>query len=86
MPKLAALATNILLTLSVSTDTQAYSVDFTPSGASTMPALLQFDEGRGPSAARDVINQDHLQPPTAVEQTEQTPAQSGERHAAKDDF
>ncbi len=85
MPTLSTLATSILLTLSVSSPTLAYSGDFAADGISTMPVLMQFDEGRGRVSARGTA-QDHLPAPTAPEQGTQSRVQSSDGQVKSGDF
>ena len=86
MPKLFALTTGILLTLGVSAATLAYSGDFAVSGATTMPALMQFDAGHGAAMAIEVPSQDHSKAASGDDQSVQTEVRPDERQTATDEF
>ena len=86
MSKLFTLATSVLLTLGVSSTTLAYNGDFVVSGATTMPALLQFDAGHGAAMVVEVPSQGRLKAATGDDQSVQTEARPDERQAATDEF
>ena len=86
MSKLFNLATSVLLTLGVSGATLAYNGDFVVSGATTMPALLQFDEAHGAATAIEAARQDGFEPASRDEPSAHTQPRPDERQAATDEF
>lgn len=86
MPKLTTLATSIFLTLLASNMALAYSSDVAPSGANTIPVLLQFEARHNPATTPRVPNPDHRQPPATSGSAVLSHTKPGERLAQKDDF
>ena len=83
---LTTLATSIFLTLLASNTALAYSGGFAPSGANTIPVLLQFEAGHNPATTPGVPKPYHQQPPTTSGAAVLNNSKPGERLAQKDDF
>ena len=88
MPTLFVLiiSIGIVLTLGVSAATLAHSGDVAVSSATTMPALLQFDEAHGAATAIEAARQDGLEPASGDEPSAHTQPRPDERQTATDEF